>query len=50
MSDEHSGALDAFDLARTFVHSVVLTLALVLIVIVQQYLLPGIIPAFAGGN
>lgn len=37
-------------LARTFIHSVVLTLALVLIVIVQQYLLPGIIPAFVGGN
>jgi lactate permease len=33
-------------LARTFVHSVVLTLALVVIVIVQQYLVPGIIPAF----
>jgi lactate permease len=33
-------------LARTFIHSVVLTLALVVIVIVQQYLIPGIIPAF----
>jgi lactate permease len=33
-------------LARTFVHSVVLTLVLVVIVIVQQYLVPGIIPAF----
>ncbi len=33
-------------LARTFLHSIVLTLVLVLIVIVQQYLLPGIIPAF----
>ncbi len=33
-------------LARTFIHSVVLTLVLVVIVIVQQYLLPGIIPAF----
>jgi lactate permease len=33
-------------LARTFVHSIVLTLALVVIVIVQQYLVPGIIPAF----
>jgi lactate permease len=33
-------------LARTFVHSVVLTLVLVVIVIVQQYLVPGIIPYF----
>jgi lactate permease len=33
-------------LARTFVHSIVLTLVLVLIVIVQQYVVPGIIPAF----
>jgi lactate permease len=33
-------------LARTFVHSIVLTLALVVIVIVQQYLVPGIIPTF----
>jgi lactate permease len=32
--------------ARTFVHSVVLTLVLVIIVIIQQYLVPGIIPAF----
>jgi lactate permease len=35
-------------LARTFIHSVVLTLVLVVIVIVQQYLVPGIIPSFAG--
>jgi lactate permease len=34
-------------LARTFVHSVVLTLVLVLIVIVQQYVVPGIIPTLA---
>jgi lactate permease len=33
-------------LARTFLHSIVLTLVLVLIVIVQQYVLPGIIPSF----
>jgi lactate permease len=33
-------------LARTFIHSVILTLALVVIVIVQQYVVPGIIPAF----
>jgi lactate permease len=33
-------------LARTFVHSIVLTLVLVVIVIVQQYVVPGIIPAF----
>jgi lactate permease len=34
-------------LARTFVHSVVLTLVLVLIVILQQYVVPGIIPIVA---
>jgi lactate permease len=33
-------------LARTFVHSIVLTLVLVVIVIVQQYIVPGIIPSF----
>jgi len=33
-------------LARTFVHSIVLTLVLVVIVIVEQYVFPGIIPAF----
>jgi lactate permease len=37
-------------LARTFVHSVVLTLVLVLIVIVQQYVFPGIIPSFTGSR
>ncbi len=31
-------------LARTFTHSIVLTLVLVLIVIVQQYVVPGVIP------
>jgi lactate permease len=30
--------------ARTFVHSIVLTLMLVILVVVQQYLIPGIIP------
>lgn len=35
-------------LARTFIHSVVLTFILALIVVVQQYLVPGIIPT--GGN
>jgi len=30
--------------ARTFVHSIVLTLMLVALVVVQQYLIPGIIP------
>jgi lactate permease len=39
----HEGAV----LARTFVHSIVLTLLLVVIVIVQQYVVPGIIPAFS---
>jgi lactate permease len=34
-------------LARTFLHSVVLTLVLVAVVIIQQYLIPGIIPHFA---
>jgi lactate permease len=33
-------------LARTFIHSVVLTLVLVVIVMVQQYLWPEIIPSF----
>jgi len=33
-------------LARTFIHSIILTLVLVVIVIVQQYLVPGIIPHF----
>jgi lactate permease len=32
--------------ARTFLHSIVLTLVLVVIVIIQQYLVPEIIPAF----
>jgi lactate permease len=36
--------------ARTFVHSIVLTLLLVAIVAVQQYLLPGVIPSFATGS
>jgi lactate permease len=35
-------------LARTFVHSVVMTLILVVIVIVQQYFVPGIIPVVPG--
>jgi lactate permease len=34
--------------ARTFLHSIVLTLVLVAIVIIQQYLVPEIIPAFVG--
>jgi len=33
-------------LARTFLHSIVLTLVLVVIVIIEQYVVPGIIPAF----
>ncbi len=37
-------------LARTFIHSVVLTLVLVVIVIIQQYLLPGMIPDFSAGQ
>jgi lactate permease len=37
-------------LARTFIHSVVLTLVLVVIVIIQQYLVPGIIPAFVSSQ
>jgi len=36
-------------LARTFLHSVVLTLVLVVVVIIQQYLVPGIIPSFPAG-
>jgi lactate permease len=35
-------------LARTFVHSVALTLILVVIVIVEQFVVPGIIPSFPG--
>jgi len=38
----HEGAV----LARTFIHSIILTLVLVVIVIIQQYVVPGIIPAF----
>jgi lactate permease len=37
-------------LARTFVHSVVMTLILVVIVILQQYVVPGIIPSMNGGR
>jgi lactate permease len=37
-------------LARTFIHSVVLTLVLVVIVIIQQYLVPGIIPSFVSSQ
>jgi lactate permease len=37
-------------LARTFFHSIVLTLVLALIVIVQQYLVPGVIPTFVGSQ
>ena len=37
-------------LARTFVHSIVLTLLLVAIVIVEQYVVPGIIPSISGGR
>ena len=37
-------------LARTFIHSVVLTLVLVVIVIIQQYLVPGIIPNFTASQ
>jgi lactate permease len=33
-------------LARTFMHSVILTLVLVVIVMIQQYLLPGMIPTY----
>ena len=35
--------------ARTFLHSIVLTLVLVALVLVQHYLIPGIIPS-AGGT
>jgi lactate permease len=37
-------------LARTFVHSVILTLVLVGIVILQQYVVPGIIPSFTASQ
>jgi lactate permease len=35
--------------ARTFVHSIVLTLVLVALVLVQQYLIPGVIPSLSAG-
>ncbi|MGA2188925.1 MAG: L-lactate permease [Steroidobacteraceae bacterium] len=35
-------------LARTFLHSVVLTLILVVIVVIQQFVVPGIIPSYPG--
>jgi lactate permease len=37
-------------LARTFLHSVVLTLVLVVIVVIQQYLVPAIIPSFVASQ
>jgi lactate permease len=37
-------------LARTFVHSIILTLILVAIVIVEQYVAPGIIPSVTGSR
>src|ERR1700733_4891838 len=37
---------DGTNPARTFIHSIVLTFVVVIIVIVQQYVVPGIIPAF----
>jgi lactate permease len=37
-------------LARTFIHSIVLTLVLVVVIIIQQYLVPGIIPTVAAGQ
>ncbi len=37
-------------LARTFKHSVILTLVLVVIVLIQQYLIPGIIPQLPPGK
>jgi lactate permease len=36
--------------ARTFIHSIVLTVMLVVIVIIQQYVLPGIIPTLVGSR
>ena len=35
--------------ARTFIHSVVLTLLLVMLVLMQQYLIPWVIPAAGAG-
>ena len=40
----HEGAV----FARTFIHSVILTLILVVLVLVQQYLIPGSFPVEAG--
>jgi lactate permease len=36
--------------ARTFIHSIIMTLLLVAIVMAQQYLFPGVIPAPAVGG
>lgn len=36
--------------ARTFLHSIALTLLLVTLVLVQQYLVPGVIPSAAGSQ
>jgi lactate permease len=35
--------------ARTFIHSIVLTMLLVVLVVIQQYLIPGIIPVVPAG-
>ena len=37
-------------LARTFVHSIVLTLLLVVIVVLEQFVFPGVIPNLPGGR
>ena len=37
-------------LARTFVHSIVLTLLLVVIVVLEQFVFPGIIPHIPGAR
>jgi lactate permease len=42
----HEGAV----LARTFIHSVILTLVLVVIVIFEQYVVPGVIPLIPAGR
>jgi len=34
--------------ARTFIHSIVLTVMLVLLVVIQQYVIPQIIPTVGG--
>jgi lactate permease len=50
VSVTHLKGQEGLILARTFPHSVLLTAVLIVIVVVQQYLVPWIIPAVGGGR